>query len=107
MLAGPRRIPLGQIVELAIQEGSPDLHEAAGTRAAPAHLLALAHAASDDAIDRRFHVASRDPSTNLLPASVVDQRAEIRSEIEEHIEQLVERAPSALTEPSGIALLSQ
>jgi hypothetical protein len=47
---------------------SPDLDQKVRTDAVPAHMLALAHTTPDDAIDRRFHKASGDPSTGLLPA---------------------------------------
>ena len=56
-MSDPRSVLLRKCLELIVQEGHSHLNHTVSPETTPSHVLAFAHSATNDAIDRRFDEA--------------------------------------------------
>jgi hypothetical protein len=67
--------------ELAIEDGAPDLKQAIGAMAGPAHLLRFGHAAVDQEVGRAFGECRSDPLPGTMTFGVIGQPSALAGEI--------------------------
>lgn len=88
-LSNPWKLSLCEFVKFSVQQRDTQLHNTVCSRATPAHMLALAHSAANDSVNRRLDEACGDSASRTLPCAIVNQRVNVVLQIGDYIQEVV------------------